>query len=130
MTQQKLEIGCKKRRQSLKLFSVLCICHPRMLMQATHMTGGLYLRPKTPSALLQYLCTAFSVNSFSRKFLELPASQGIDFKATCFCHSNVISVGFVCSVCLSVFCQNQPECLTCGTTFPSNRISERQATPA
>lgn len=25
----------------------------------------------------------------------------IDFKAACFCHKDIINIGFVCSVCLS-----------------------------
>lgn len=26
-------------------------------------------------------------------------------------------MGYVCSVCLSIFCSAQPACLTCGTDF-------------
>jgi hypothetical protein len=32
----------------------------------------------------------------------------------CFCHKKTIDLGFVCSVCLSIFCQFSRECSTCG----------------
>jgi transcription initiation factor TFIIH subunit 3 len=81
------------------------------------MTGGLYLRPRTPSAMLQYLLTCFASHRDTRKMLELPRSKGLHLRATCFCHSRVITVGYVCSVCLSVFCEVQHTCTTCGTDF-------------
>lgn len=93
------------------------------VQQAAHMTGGIYLQMKRPSALIQYLSTCFTASTHSRSFLELPKSKGIDFKATCFCHARVISIGYVCSVCLSVFCSPQRECSTCGTDFHSKRPS-------
>lgn len=30
-----------------------------------------------------------------------PGNVGVDFRAACFCHRNVVDLGFVCSVCLS-----------------------------
>lgn len=30
-----------------------------------------------------------------------PTSEGVDFRAACFCHRKVVDVGFVCSICLS-----------------------------
>lgn len=86
-------------------------------MQAAHMTGGIYVQPKSAAALLQHLQVAFMVNTDTRKFLEMPKSKGIDFKATCFCHQKVISIGYVCSACLSVFCRQEPVCTTCLTEF-------------
>lgn len=49
--------------------------------------------------------------------LVAPAADGVDFRAACFCHRRVIDVGFVCSICLSIFCEvpEGGECLTCGT---------------
>ena len=67
-----------------------------------------------------------------RKVLAIPTQDKIDFRAACFCHKNIIDIGFVCSVCLSstlvftsshvlsmthstsiVFCQPVPVCSTC-----------------
>jgi len=36
-----------------------------------------------------------------RHFLATPTQDKVDFRAACFCHKNIIDVGFVCSVCLS-----------------------------
>lgn len=87
------------------------------LQQAAHITGGCYLRPPRLDGLLQYLLSVFAVDRFSRQFMELPQSSGVDFRASCFCHKNTIDIGFVCSVCLSIFCQSCVECSTCGTAF-------------
>ncbi|ROV92549.1 hypothetical protein VMCG_08940 [Cytospora schulzeri] len=45
-----------------------------------------------------------------------PSTASVDFRAACFCHRRVIDSGFVCSICLSIFCEVPPdsECLTCG----------------
>ncbi|KAK3397122.1 transcription factor Tfb4-domain-containing protein [Sordaria brevicollis] len=49
--------------------------------------------------------------------LVTPSADSVDFRAACFCHRNVIDTGFVCSICLSIFCEvpKDGECLTCGT---------------
>jgi len=36
-----------------------------------------------------------------RKKLVLPPPVKVDYRATCFCHRELIDIGFVCSVCLS-----------------------------
>lgn len=36
-----------------------------------------------------------------RQILAVPTQDRIDFRAACFCHKNIIDIGFVCSVCLS-----------------------------
>ncbi|KAL2015696.1 hypothetical protein VTK56DRAFT_5014 [Thermocarpiscus australiensis] len=49
--------------------------------------------------------------------LVTPSADAVDFRAACFCHRSVVDTGFVCSVCLSIFCEvpDGGECLTCGT---------------
>ncbi|KAG5524745.1 hypothetical protein RHGRI_031427 [Rhododendron griersonianum] len=32
----------------------------------------------------------------------------------CFCHKNTIDMGYICSVCLSIFCKHHKNCSTCG----------------
>ncbi|KAK2071961.1 hypothetical protein P8C59_006342 [Phyllachora maydis] len=46
-----------------------------------------------------------------------PTADVVDFRAACFCHRRVVDTGFVCSICLSIFCDipEGAECLTCGT---------------
>ncbi|KIW33298.1 uncharacterized protein PV07_00156 [Cladophialophora immunda] len=74
---------------------------------------------KTASqSLLTYLLTSFLSSPLTRSaHLILPTRIDVDFRAACFCHRNVVSVGFVCSICLSIFCEppENGDCLTCGT---------------
>ena len=102
------------------------------LQQAMHLTKGVYFRPPRPSALLQYLLTVFTADSYSRSLLQLPKPLGVDFRASCFCHKKAIDLGYVCSVCLSIFCKGMPECTTCGSSFgtTSGKLSASTSTPA
>lgn len=45
--------------------------------------------------------TMFLPDARSRKHLVMPQTTTVDFRATCFCHSTVIEIGYVCPVCLS-----------------------------
>ncbi|KAL9602494.1 MAG: hypothetical protein Q9219_001788 [cf. Caloplaca sp. 3 TL-2023] len=71
------------------------------LEQASDATRGIYLHIDHPRGLLQYLMMAFLPDQISRRFLMSPGNVGVDFRAACFCHRNVVDLGFVCSVCLS-----------------------------
>ncbi|KAG9220709.1 hypothetical protein CCMSSC00406_0003808 [Pleurotus cornucopiae] len=88
------------------------------LQQAAHLTGGSYISLERRDALLQYLTMAFLSPPSIRKALSVPTQDKIDFRAACFCHKKIIDIGFVCSVCLSIFCQPVPVCSTCRTKFP------------
>ena len=89
------------------------------LQQAAHLTNGSYIYLERRDALLQYLIVrhisylaslvyqleAFQMSFLSppsiRKVLAVPTQDKIDFRAACFCHKNIVDIGFVCSVCLS-----------------------------
>ncbi|KAJ3188326.1 RNA polymerase II transcription factor B subunit 4 [Gaertneriomyces sp. JEL0708] len=95
------------------------------LPQASYITGGIYLEiPEPKKSLLQYLLTAFLPEESMRKMLRLPGRDQVDFRAACFCHKTVVDVGFVCSVCLSIFCSVSDECPTCRTRFIAKKTSE------
>lgn len=87
------------------------------LQQASHLTGGVYLKPSKTDALVEYLINVFGADSNTRAFLCSQVPQSVNFKASCFCHKQPIDLGFVCSVCLSIFCRHVLECPTCGTSF-------------
>jgi transcription initiation factor TFIIH subunit 3 len=87
------------------------------MQQAAHITHGLSLRPLVKQALLQYLLSVYVADTETRKLLQLPKPDAVDFKASCFCHKKAIDIGYVCSVCLSIFCQPTRECSTCSTKF-------------
>jgi transcription initiation factor TFIIH subunit 3 len=72
-----------------------------LLQQASDATGGVYMKPERPEGLLQYLMMAFLPDVTARTSLVIPSAGGVDFRAACFCHRNVVDIGFVCSVCLS-----------------------------
>jgi len=38
----------------------------------------------------------------------------VDYRTTCYCHGNPVSVAFACSVCLAVHCHITPICDSCG----------------
>lgn len=87
------------------------------LQQASYITGGVYLKPQQVDGLFQYLSTVFATDLHSRTFLQLPKSVGVDFRASCFCHKKTIDMGYICSVCLSIFCKHHKKCSTCGSGF-------------
>ncbi|MCJ1268092.1 RNA polymerase II transcription factor B subunit 4 [Lobaria immixta] len=99
------------------------------LQQASDATRGTYIKLEHPRGLLQYLMMAFLPDQTNRRNLVSPTQVGVDFRAACFCHRNVVDVGFVCSICLSIFC-SPPEgaiCLTCGTAL---RLGDYGGKPA
>jgi transcription initiation factor TFIIH subunit 3 len=119
------------------------------LQQAAHLTNGSYIYLERRDALLQYLTVishepisdgvlnagiTFQMTFLSpiaiRSIIAVPTQEKIDFRAACFCHKNIVDIGFVCSVCLSstlyfvalricilkllqVFCKPVPVCSTC-----------------
>ncbi|KAF2094931.1 transcription factor Tfb4 [Rhizodiscina lignyota] len=114
------------------------------LQQACDSTGGIYLDPshytppldsstktngKAPAdtaaaavsgtlqGLLLHLLHPLLPDSYARHSLVPPADAAVDFRAACFCHRRVVDIGYVCSVCLSIFCEPlaDGQCLTCGT---------------
>ena len=124
--------------QKLAVAVDACVLHPEhslLLQQAAHLTGGVYVKPElgTYGALAQYLLTSFLADAYTRVHLAVPLLSTIDYRATCFCHRKIISIGYVCSSCLSIFCSFAPKCSTCGTTFdiprdkaPSKRRRRRK----
>lgn len=56
-----------------------------------------------------FLCEqwVFLPDSEQRSQLVLPPPAHVDYRAACFCHRNLIEIGYVCSVCLSSKSQNR-----------------------
>lgn len=106
---------------------VIGVQHSAFLQQASYITGGVYLKPQQLDGLFQYLATVFATDLHSRNFLQLPKPVGVDFRASCFCHKNTIDMGFICSVCLSIFCKHQKKCSTCGSIFGQAQTQDPSA---
>jgi len=88
-----------------------------LLQQASSLTNGIYFKVPQINALLHYLLWLFLPNVSLRKLLVQPPKSQVDFRAACFCHRQLIDIGYVCSVCLSVFCSFTPICSTCDSNF-------------
>ncbi|KDO30370.1 hypothetical protein SPRG_05081 [Saprolegnia parasitica CBS 223.65] len=84
------------------------------LQQAAYLTGGIYFKPRDVDGLVQYFLTIWLADTSTRALLKLPSQGSVDFRAMCFCHKKTIATAFVCPVCLSLFCEFQPICSTCG----------------
>jgi len=87
------------------------------LQQAADIPGGAYLRVDELPALLEVLLWNFLASATFRGTLALARPTSIDYRVACFCHKKLVDVGFVCSVCLSIYCQFMPRCSTCQTKF-------------
>ncbi|XP_078178404.1 basal transcription factor complex subunit-like protein [Carex rostrata] len=96
--------------------------HSAFLQQASYITGGVYMKPQQLDGLFQYLAAVFATDLHSRNFLRLPKPVGVDFRASCFCHKKTIDLGYVCSVCLSIFCKYHKKCSTCGSEFNQTTV--------
>ena len=78
--------------------------HKSMLLKmCSEGTGGMFLESPSLSSLFQLL------GNFTN-------TRGA-YSMSCLCCSKSVSVGFVCPVCLSVFCKFIPVCKKCKTKF-------------
>lgn len=102
-----------------------------LLQQGCDITGGLFLKIPQLQGLLQYLLWVFLPEPPIRKKLVLPPPARVDYRAACFCHRNLIDIGFVCSICLSIFCKFSPICTTCNTVFkpPTSLVPKKKKKP-
>ncbi|XP_013872826.1 general transcription factor IIH subunit 3 isoform X2 [Austrofundulus limnaeus] len=105
------------QKQSILIDACVLDSDSGLLQQACDITGGLYLKIPQKVALAQYLLWVFLPDSEQRSQLVLPPPAHVDYRAACFCHRNLIEIGYVCSVCLSIFCNFSPICTTCETAF-------------
>ncbi|XP_060894908.1 general transcription factor IIH subunit 3 [Labrus mixtus] len=105
------------QKQNILIDACVLDSESGLLQQACDITGGLYLKIPQKLALAQYLLWVFLPDSEQRSQLVLPPPAHVDYRAACFCHRNLIEIGYVCSVCLSIFCNFSPICTTCETAF-------------
>ncbi|KJZ80168.1 hypothetical protein HIM_00018 [Hirsutella minnesotensis 3608] len=99
------------------------------LQQACFNTEGTFIAASSPQGLLTYLMFGLVADTEARKSLITPTHDKVDFRAACFCHGKVVDTGFVCSICLSIFCElpENAECLTCGTKLALGSYGSKPA---
>jgi transcription initiation factor TFIIH subunit 3 len=87
------------------------------LQQAAHLTDANYFRPDDASCLFQHFVMSFLPDANARALLSVRQQPTVDMRASCFCCSppKLLDSGWVCPVCLSVFCEGKWPCKTCGT---------------
>jgi len=93
-----------------------------LLQQGCDITGGVYLKVDSTEKLLQYLVWMFLPSPPVRKMLGAAPPIKVDYRAACFCHRQLVDIGYVCSVCLSIFCKFNPVCTTCHSVFQAPKI--------
>lgn len=83
------------------------------LQQAAQITGGSYCMLQQGEKALYYLLSDLPGSESIRAKLQSPRKFCSEYQATCFCHEVNLQVGFVCSVCLTIFCERCRKCLAC-----------------
>jgi transcription initiation factor TFIIH subunit 3 len=91
-----------------------------ILEQGCDLTGGHFLNVPDVSGNLEYLLWIFLPSTSARETLLLPERRKATHRAACFCHRKIIDIGYVCSVCLSIFCTYSPICSSCQAHFKLN----------
>ncbi|RIA86191.1 RNA polymerase II transcription factor B subunit 4 [Glomus cerebriforme] len=120
-------MNCIFSAQKLGIPIDVCKVHGEdtvFLKQAAHITGGRYLKLQIPQGFLQFLMITFLPDRFTRNYQCLPGEEKVDFSASCFCHKKMIDIGYVCSVCLSIFCHPLEQCSTCRTNLILASVNE------
>ncbi|KAK3854287.1 hypothetical protein Pcinc_012639 [Petrolisthes cinctipes] len=92
-----------------------------LLQQGADITGGCYHCIHEITELLQTLIMMYQADVATRKKLNTPAPEAVDYRAACFCHRSLVDMGNVCSNCLSVYCKAVPLCTTCNVIFQTDR---------
>ncbi|WKX98314.1 hypothetical protein Q1695_013751 [Nippostrongylus brasiliensis] len=96
-----------------------------LLQQAADITGGIFLQVEKPNKLLSSMMTHLLSDPSSRSLFSQPTLNEVDYRASCVCHHELVSSGWVCSVCLSVLCQFTPICKACGAIFKVNTVPRK-----
>uniref|UniRef100_A0A6G1SKW5 General transcription factor IIH subunit 3 n=1 Tax=Aceria tosichella TaxID=561515 RepID=A0A6G1SKW5_9ACAR len=91
-----------------------------ILEQGCDLTGGHFLNVPDISGNLEYLLWIFLPSTDARDSLLLPERRRATHRAACFCHRKILDIGYVCSVCLSIFCTYSPICSSCSAHFKLN----------
>lgn len=113
------------QRFGVPIDSVMLGTHSSVaLQQAAHLTDGVHTEPSPEqhSGLFQFLVTLYLPGKQLRSSLVLPSKHSVDLRASCFCHKKHVETAWVCSVCLSIWCQYAGTCPTCGSTAPLDKF--------
>lgn len=114
--------ACHKQGITIDSIFISSELSSQVLQMAAEMTSGCYFKVSTVADLQKVILSRLLVDAAMREDLKVPKLAAVSHKATCFCHKRLISIGYVCSVCLSVFCQPQIPCQVCGVFFAEESV--------
>ena len=90
------------------------------LKAAAKMTGGVYAQtPGAGAGLLQAMLSLVGADGPTRAQLAQPPPPAYDFRPVDFVTKERVEIGYVCSVCLSIFGTHVAKCPTCATEYGS-----------
>lgn len=92
-----------------------------LLQQGADITGGTYHCVRQVTELLQTLLLMYHCGPATRRKMNAPPPDTVDYRAACFCHRTLVDMASVCSNCLSVYCKAVPLCTTCNVIFQTDR---------
>merc|ERR1711990_139519 len=93
------------------------------LQQVCSVTSGIYSQVGDPSMLLQMLLVYHLADDKTREKLSVIPQKDVDSRGTCFTSNKPVDIGYVCSVCLSVFSSFTPICSTCSSVFKMPQLA-------
>jgi transcription initiation factor TFIIH subunit 3 len=109
--------ACHKKGITIDSVSIGSYSTSSLLQVAADITSGYHSQVRTISHLQSVLMSVLLVDAPLRQELRIPKLALVDHKATCFCHQRYASIGYVCSVCLAVFCEPCQPCKVCEVAF-------------
>ncbi|GAB7346781.1 hypothetical protein MBLNU459_g1881t1 [Dothideomycetes sp. NU459] len=113
--------ACQRLGIPIDILTLSPFSKPEFLQQAADATGGIFTslgEGDKYAGILQVLMMAYLPDQSARRYLvQAGEEEGVDFRAACFCHGRIVDLGWVCSICLSIFCEplSDNTCLTCGS---------------
>ena len=95
--------ACQRLAIPIDILTLSPHSNPEFLQQAADATGGVYMAlGQRVAGLLQVLMMGYLPDATARlNLIKAGESEGVDFRAACFCHRNIVDLGYVCSICLS-----------------------------
>uniref|UniRef100_A0A6B2LEQ5 General transcription factor IIH subunit 3 n=1 Tax=Arcella intermedia TaxID=1963864 RepID=A0A6B2LEQ5_9EUKA len=101
------------KKMNIPIDCCILSCPSLFYPQASHITQGIHLDlSPTPALLLPSLLSTFLCDPYSRQHLPLPKLSSVSLGSSCFCHQRPLTLGFVCTYCLS----------STSPAFPPNHI--------
>ena len=108
------------QKQSIILDTLAIASSSSYLNQGASLTDGLYV--ESDQNFSAHLLGQFTAHPSTRSALSRPPQKLVDTRASCFCHGEPVDQGFVCSICLAIYCAFLPVCGICSSKFEFEKM--------